>query len=58
MPDTRLLKIANATIKYRDQVLFADLDFEIRENEHWAVVGDSGSGKSALLQALYGRYIS
>ena len=36
MPAERLLKIANATIKYRNQVLFADLDFEIRENEHWA----------------------
>lgn len=53
----RLLKITNATIKYRDQLLFKELNFEIRENEHWAILGESGSGKSALLQTLYGRYV-
>lgn len=57
MPADRLLKIANAAIKYRDQLLFENLQFEIRKNEHWAVVGDSGSGKSALLKAIYGRYV-
>ena len=50
-----MLTLQNATIKFRDQVLFTDLDLSIRENEHWAVVGPSGSGKSALLQTLAGR---
>ncbi len=51
-----MLTIQNATIKFRDQVLFTGLNLFIRENEHWAVVGKSGSGKSALLQTLAGRY--
>ncbi|MEZ4602971.1 MAG: ABC transporter ATP-binding protein [Desulfobacterales bacterium] len=51
------LKIENATVKYRDQVLFSGLNLEINENEHWAVVGEGGSGKSALLKALVGRYV-
>ena len=50
-----MLTIQNATIKFRDQVLFTDLDLAIRENEHWAVLGKSGSGKSALLQTMAGR---
>ena len=51
-----MLTIQDATVKFRDQVLFAGLDLEIRENQHWAVVGPGGSGKSALLQTLAGRY--
>jgi len=52
-----LLKIENATIKYRGQVFFEDLNFEIRKNEQWAVVGESGSGKSIFLHVLAGCYV-
>ncbi len=52
-----MLTVQNATIKYRDRVLFTGLDWSIRENEHWAIVGKSGSGKSLLLQTLAGRYV-
>lgn len=50
-----MLKIENATIKYRNQVLFEGLNFEIGKDEHWAIVGESGSGKSAFLHVLAGR---
>ena len=50
MPTTQLLKIQNATIKYRDQELFTGLNFDIRQNEHWAIVGESGSGEKCALK--------
>ncbi len=31
-----------------------DLDWQIREGEHWAIYGANGSGKSSLLKLLYG----
>lgn len=34
--------------------IFTDLNFSITEGEHWAVIGESGSGKSALLQTIAG----
>lgn len=51
-----ILTVENATIKFRDRVLFRGLNWAIRENEHWAVVGKSGSGKSAVMQTLAGRF--
>ncbi len=34
--------------------IFTDLNFSINKGEHWAIIGESGSGKSALLQTIAG----
>lgn len=50
------LTINHATIRYLDKTLFPDLSFTIYNGEQWAVTGKSGSGKTALLQAILGKY--
>ena len=52
----RLITLTDATVKYRNQILFSGLNLVLRQGEQWAVTGPAGSGKSALLQALAGQY--
>lgn len=59
MQTSQILAIENATLKFREKVIFTGLNLKIKKEEHWAIVGESGSGKSALLQLLAGRgYLS
>jgi molybdate transport system ATP-binding protein len=51
-----LFSIDNATVRFLTNVLFNDLTFKINKGEHWALIGESGSGKSALLQTIAGRF--
>jgi molybdate transport system ATP-binding protein len=36
--------------------MFTNLNFTVNHGEHWALIGESGSGKSALLQTIAGRF--
>ena len=51
-----LFSINNATVRFLTNTLFHDLTFKINKGEHWALIGESGSGKSALLQTIAGRF--
>jgi len=51
-----LLSIQKVTVRYLNNTLFTDLNFTINKGEHWALIGESGSGKSALLQTLAGNF--
>lgn len=51
-----LVKIENATVRYRQDILFENLHFELKKGQHWAIVGESGSGKSALLKTMAGKF--
>ena len=51
-----LLSIQNATVRYLNSTLFKQLTFNINKGENWAIIGESGSGKSALLQTIAGRF--
>jgi molybdate transport system ATP-binding protein len=48
--------INNATVRFLNNTLFKNLTFTINKGENWALVGPSGSGKSALLQTIAGRF--
>jgi molybdate transport system ATP-binding protein len=51
-----LFSINNATVRFLTNTLFNDLTFKINKGENWALIGQSGSGKSALLQTIAGRF--
>jgi len=51
-----LFSINNATVRFLTNTLFNNLTFKINKGEHWALIGESGSGKSALLQTIAGRF--
>lgn len=54
--NTLLLSIRHATVRYLNNTLFTQLNFEMKQGENWALIGASGSGKSALLQTIAGRF--
>ncbi len=51
-----LLSINHATIRHLNKTLFDALSIEIRQGEQWAILGNSGSGKTALLRTLLGKF--
>lgn len=50
-----ILAFEHITVRNLNQVIFEDLCFSISECENWALIGESGSGKSALLETIAGR---
>lgn len=42
------------TKAYGDNIVFVDLDFHLRRQERWAVLGVNGAGKSTLLKLVQG----
>ena len=56
MMSAPLLSIENVTVRYLNNTLFNQLTFNIEKGQNWALIGESGSGKSALLQTIAGRF--
>ena len=47
-----IVKLDNVTLQIDSQRLFEHTSWEIKSNQHWAVVGKNGSGKSTIVSAL------
>lgn len=47
-----VLSVEGLSKQFGSQVLFRDVNFEIRRGEHVAVIGDNGTGKTTLLKIL------
>ncbi len=56
MPDRAVLRLENLSKRYRPDrpPVFAGVDLELRQGEYLAVMGESGVGKSTLLNLLAG----
>jgi iron complex transport system ATP-binding protein len=50
-----VLSLAGVTVVRDGRAILADLDWDVREGEHWIVLGPNGSGKTTLVRvaALY-----
>jgi molybdate transport system ATP-binding protein len=49
-----LITVNNISVKFLNNQLFNNLNFELSKGQSWAITGKSGSGKSVLLQAIAG----
>jgi len=51
-----VLKLYNVTARFGSKVVFKELFFEIKASECWALVGNSGAGKTAVLEVIAGNF--
>ncbi len=49
------LSLVHATFRLGERLVFKSTTWTLRRNEHWAIVGGNGSGKSLFADALRGR---
>ena len=52
--DEALVKLNNASIRYTDNLVFENLDWQIESGQHWQLTGPNGSGKTCLLNLITG----
>jgi ABC-type multidrug transport system fused ATPase/permease subunit len=52
------IEVKNLTMRYRDDLppVLNDINFTVKPGEQLAIIGRTGSGKSSLIQALFGLY--
>jgi molybdate transport system ATP-binding protein len=51
-PSSPLLSIEDVTLQLGDRQVFAHTTWRIEKNQHWAITGPTGSGKSVLARAI------
>ncbi|MEO8885901.1 MAG: ABC transporter ATP-binding protein, partial [Mucilaginibacter sp.] len=49
-----IVSIQHITVRFLNNTIFTNLNFEVNKGESWALIGESGSGKSVLLQTIAG----
>lgn len=49
------LSLEHVTVRHLDKTLFHNLSWQINTGEHWAITGNSGSGKTSLLHTILGK---
>jgi molybdate transport system ATP-binding protein len=54
--DNQFLSLQHVTARYINNILLKNISLTIKKGENWALIGESGSGKSALLQTIAGRF--
>jgi len=53
-PQEALVALHNGKVAYTDRLIFENLNWSIKQGEHWAVLGPNGCGKSTLLNLISG----
>lgn len=47
-----LVKMKNTTIQYGDKIILQNINWQVKQGEHWLVKGHNGAGKSTLLSLI------
>lgn len=55
--DTTVVQLQDAVIRQPEMRLGNPVNWEIKENEHWVVIGANGAGKTILADLLKGKYM-
>jgi ABC-type multidrug transport system fused ATPase/permease subunit len=48
------LQFKNVYFGYNDNLIFTNINFEIKKNNHYMIAGENGSGKSTLIDMILG----
>lgn len=51
---TDMVNMKEVVIKYGDKTILDHINWQVRQGEHWALLGHNGAGKSTLLSLLNG----
>ena len=52
-----MFEFKNVAARKFDKIVLQDIDLCIKENEHWAIVGEMSSGKTSLLETIVGKLL-
>jgi ATPase subunit of ABC transporter with duplicated ATPase domains len=52
--DNRFVSFKMASIRVGERILFSNTEWTFASDQHWALLGDNGSGKSIFASALKG----
>ncbi len=47
-----IVKMNNVTIQYGDRIILQNINWQVKQGEHWLVKGHNGAGKSTLLSLI------
>ncbi|PKQ63407.1 ABC transporter [Labilibaculum filiforme] len=51
-----VISFEDVNVQYRNRILLENITLSVKRGEQWAIVGAGGSGKSALLRAITGKF--
>ena len=54
MKEKPFITLENISVRLRDGLYLENTSWQIKSNEHWAILGPNGSGKSTLVKSLFG----
>ncbi|KKQ01509.1 MAG: Molybdate transport system ATP-binding protein [Candidatus Roizmanbacteria bacterium GW2011_GWA2_36_23] len=49
------IKFDNVSVRLGNKIVLSDINWEIKENENWAIIGHNGAGKSTLAKTIMGK---
>lgn len=47
-----MIKLTNITKKFKNKILYENINIEIKENGLYSIIGNNGSGKTTLLKII------